>query len=205
MVNETPLCIGIAGGSASGKSTLAEGLAKRLKPRTSVVFAMDWYYHDLAGIPEMEINVDVPQALEFELLISHVRQLLMGRPIERPDYVYATHSRKPRGILVEPADCVIVEGLYALYFDELRDLLNLGVYIEIDIDVARKRRIKRDLEERDRDRESIVQMFDAKVAPMHGTYVEPTKRHADLIVTATTPRTKIVSEVVTLLRRRSSG
>lgn len=177
--------IGIAGPSGSGKTTLATALARRLP--SVALLPLDSYYHDRAGLPESHIEVDIPQALEEGLIVNHLRHLAAGRAIERPLYDYATHTRATRGVQIAPAKTVIVDGLYPLFWDRVRELLDLGIFIDLDRDTCLARRIERDMRERGRDRESIVEMFNAKVHPNAERFVYPSKALADLVLDGNDP------------------
>jgi len=192
--------IGIAGPSCSGKSTLAKHLSVVLDGATQVI-GIDSYYHDRTGVPEKEINVDVPGAIEHDLLITHLQRLAAGLPVERPVYDYATHSRAPQGLHVLPADNVVVEGLFALYWEELRALFDLGVFMEVDHATCIERRIERDVRERGRTRESVIDVYEKKVRPMYETYVHDTREHADLTLYGIQPVSVVAAMVVEEMSR----
>ncbi len=188
------IVVSIAGGSCSGKTTLARGLAER--HGDAVVVPIDAYYHDLSGVPEHTINVDVPEAIESELLFSHVRMLLAGHPVTIPNYEYATHSRQPGGTKADPCGLVIVEGLFALHWDVLRELSALDVFVDIDHEEALKRRLARDVAERGQQPERINRVYREKVAPMYDQHVAPTAVHADLCVDGLKPPEELVRAVI---------
>jgi uridine kinase len=179
-----PFVIGIAGGSASGKTTLAQALARALGERVALL-PMDHYYQDLAHLPfseRLKVNYDHPEALDLELYLEHVRALLQGRAVERPVYDFRAYTRSPRTERVHPAPVVILEGILALYPEELRALMDLKVFVDADADERFIRRLKRDVLERGRSLEGVVAQYLEQVKPMHLSFVEPTKRHADLIL-----------------------
>lgn len=187
--------IGIAGPSCSGKTTLARTVAGRIE-EGAVVIGLDSYYHDRSGIPESEINVDEPGAIEHKLLLEHLGRLAAGEPIEVPAYDYATHSRAARGIAVSPAPTVIVEGLFVLYWPALRTQLHLGVYVDADHETCVARRIDRDVRERGRTRESVIEMYEKKVRPMYELHVRPTRSHADLVLQGVDPVDTLVTKIL---------
>jgi len=197
---DRPRLIGIAGPSGSGKSTLAHRIADSVA-EGAIVYCLDWYYHDRAGIPESDINVDIPEAIESSLLISHLGELATGHSIKRPVYDYAAHSRAAEGTLVVPAANIIVEGLFTLYWKELRDLLDLSIYIEADYDTCLARRIERDTQERSRTRESVIEMYESKVRPMYEAHVYPTHTHADLLLKGTDPIEILTARVMARLNQ----
>jgi uridine kinase len=173
--------IGIAGPSCSGKTTLARRLAAGL-PGGGLVFELDWYYHDQAGVSVDAINVDIPTAIDHRLAITQLRRLIDGQAIERPAYDYATHTRRPQGVMVRPAANIIVEGLFALYWPEVGELLDYAIFIRADHDICLKRRIERDTRERGRTADEVARQFHDKVEPMYEKHVHPTWEHAGLIL-----------------------
>jgi uridine kinase len=188
-----PLVIAIAGPSCSGKTSLARRLAGRL-PGGGLVFELDWYYHDQSGRTIEEIDVDVPDAIDHDLLVRHLGRLIDGRAVERPVYDYATHTRASEGAAIEPAANVVVEGLFALYWPELRALLDRSIFILAGHDTCLERRIARDTRERGRTREQVTRQYHAKVEPMYERYVHPTRDHAGLLLDGLDP-------IDTLLRK----
>jgi uridine kinase len=179
--------VGIAGGSCSGKSSIAGCLSERVGGR-SLVLGMDSYYRDFSHLPEDEIEVDVPEAMDHTLLVEQLSALALGRPVEVPVYDYTVHSRRPgRGRRVGPSDFVVLEGLFALYWREVRDLLDLGVFVTVDPGTALRRRIERDVRERGRTEASVRARYRDKVRPNYERVVEPTARHADLVVSGLEP------------------
>jgi uridine kinase len=186
-VSNTPLIIGIAGGSCSGKSTIA-GRLSTLVDGGLVVLGLDSYYRDFSGVPEDEIEVDVPEALDDTLLVEQLAALAAGRPVEKPVYDYTVHSRRTGGgVLIEPGEYVVLEGLFALYWPKVRELLDLGVFVTVDHDTALRRRIERDIRERGRTEASVRTQYREKVRPNFERLVEPTMRYADLVVSGIDP------------------
>lgn len=178
--------IGIAGPSCSGKTTLAIRLARTVDGDARVV-GLDAYYREQQGVPDEEINVDVPEAIEHELLVDHIGRLIAGESVERPVYDFVTHSRAVRGVRVAPGDTIIVEGLFTFYWPELRALLDFSVFVDADHDTCIERRVERDVRERGRTKKSVREVYEKKVRPMCDTYVHTTRQYADLILSGTDP------------------
>jgi uridine kinase len=177
-----PYLIGIAGPSCSGKSCLATLLADRLH---GALLSLDSYYRPLdhLSLPQRAAyNFDVPGALDWGLLLSHVAELQQGSSIQIPVYDFANHTRSARTIPLTPAPFVIVEGLFALYAEALRASLGTKIYVELDEELCLHRRIARDVRERGRSRESVVAQYRTTVAPMASRYVYPARAYADLTI-----------------------
>ena len=180
-----PFVLGIAGGSGSGKSTVARALLEALAPGAGVLIEQDHYYRSqshLAPEERQRVNYDHPDALEVELLAAHIDELRAGRAIERPTYDFAIHDRAPSGVLVEPARVIVVEGILVLFEPRLRQRFDAKLFVDTDADIRLMRRIRRDLEQRGRTFEQIRKQYYESVRPMHMAFVEPSKRFADLIV-----------------------
>ena len=178
------LIIGIAGGTGSGKSTLTNRIKETFGDTITVIY-YDNYYRCNDDIPLEErklINYDHPDAFETELFIEHLRQLREGQAIDCPVYDYTVHNRSDKTIRIEPSDVIIVEGIMVLQNPDLRDLLDIKIYVEADADERILRRVIRDVKERGRDVEGIAQQYLTTVKPMHNIYVEPTKYMADIVV-----------------------
>ena len=196
--------IGIAGPSGAGKSYLAHHLAQRL---SAPVLALDHYYRDLSHLPLEErarSNFDEPAALEHELLIEQIADLRSGHSIELPTYDFSMHTRTGATRTFESAPFVVVEGLFTLHWAELRGILGTRVYVEMTDDVCLGRRTERDVRERGRTPESVLQQFRATVAPMAEQYVRPTIRHADVIVSGDAPIDVGTERVLEHIRKRLS-
>ncbi len=192
--------IGIAGGSCSGKTLIAEHINGALPPASRVlVLGLDSYYNDFTGVPHDQIEVDVPEALDKECLVQQLGALAAGRSVEKPVYDYVTHSRRPRGERVGPGDYVIVEGLFALYWQEVRDLLGLKIFVLIDHDTALFRRLERDIRERGRTEQSVRSQYLNKVIPMYERYVHPTRDYAELTLNGVEPVESLVDKIRTAL------
>ena len=195
--------IGIAGPSGAGKSFLARHLAEKLH---SPVLSLDHYYRDLSHLSTDErdrSNFDMPAALEHELLIEQVADLQQGRTIAVPTYDFASHTRTRQTQVFQPAAFVIIEGLFTLHWDELRQLLGTSVYVEMADDVCLQRRTERDVQERGRTPESVVAQFRATVAPMAERYVRPTLRHADVVIPGSMPIHQGVARVLEHVDRQA--
>jgi uridine kinase len=180
-----PLIIGVAGGSGSGKTTIAEAVVDTVGPERVALIQHDAYYRDMAHLPYEErarVNFDHPDSLETELLIEHLGALRAGRSIDHPVYDFSTHTRTGRTVRVDPERVVIVEGILVLAEPELRDLMDLKIYVDTDADLRLLRRLRRDLMERGRSLESVLDQYMTTVRPMHLQFVEVSKRYADLIV-----------------------
>ena len=184
-----PCLLGIAGPSCSGKTTLARFLAAAL-PGENLVLSLDSYYRDFAHLSPAEktgFNFDAPEALDLELLYQHLQTLVRGTGIDRPVYQFATHSRAPRGEWVEPGDHVIVEGLFALYWPQLRGLYRASIFVQASDSLCLQRRLSRDVAERGRSRASVLAQYQTQVHPMCQRFVLPTRTHADQIADGAVP------------------
>lgn len=179
-----PYVVGIAGGTGSGKSTLSERLSQAL-PGEVVLIRHDNYYHDQAHLPfaeRIKTNYDHPLAFETELLIQHLDELRTGRRIFMPEYDFTQHTRRPHEVLVEPKPIILVEGILVLENAALRERLDLRIFVDTDSDTRILRRLVRDVNERQRTVESVIEQYLRTVKPMHEQFVEPSKRYADIIV-----------------------
>ena len=177
--------IAIAGGSGSGKTTVAQEILNRVGPDRIAYLPHDAYYKDLSGLPPVqkaEVNFDHPNSLETELLIKHVIQLRGGNPVELPVYDFSTHSRTEKTVLISPHRVIVVEGILILAEPELRQLFDLKLFVDTDSDLRFIRRLQRDISERGRTPESVIKQYMKTVRPMHLEFVEPSKRYADVII-----------------------
>ncbi|MFL5422202.1 MAG: uridine kinase [Myxococcales bacterium] len=180
-----PLTIGIAGGTASGKTTVARRLVERLGNHPVAVLDQDSYYRDLADLPLEErarFNFDHPDAFDTALLVRHLTGLRAGNPIEKPVYSFTQHTRTGETLRVNPGDVVILEGILVLALEPVRELLDVKVFVDSDADVRVLRRVSRDIKERGRDFDGVVEQYFRTVRPMHFGFVEPSKRYADIII-----------------------
>ena len=181
----TPLVIGIAGGSGSGKTTVAQTILQRVGPDRISFLQHDAYYKDLSGLPPIqraEVNFDHPNSLENELLISHIEQLKKGAAVEVPIYDFSTHSRTDRTFTVKPRSVILVEGILIFAEASLRELFDVKIFVDTDPDLRFIRRLQRDITERGRTTESVIKQYLSTVRPMHLDFVEPSKRYADVII-----------------------
>jgi uridine kinase len=181
----TPLTIGIAGGTGSGKSTVAAKLKAATPDGRCVVVDHDAYYKDqshLSPAARTEINYDHPSSLDSGLLAEHLAQLKSGQAVELPIYDFVTHTRRSETRRVEPAPLILVEGILVFVEAAVRDQLDIKIFVDTDADIRLMRRVRRDLEQRGRTFASVRDQYYATVRPMHIEYVEPSKRWADLIV-----------------------
>jgi len=180
-----PFIVGIAGGTGSGKTTVAHKLASAMPDGRCVTIEHDAYYRDqghLSPDERAKINYDHPGSLESSLLIEHLRELRGGRAVAVPIYDFATHTRRRDTRTVEPARVIVVEGILVFTEPELRDQMDIKIFVDTDPDIRLMRRIRRDLEQRGRTFQSVRDQYYATVRPMHIEHVEPTKRWADLII-----------------------
>ncbi|MDS0260163.1 uridine kinase [Haloarcula sp. S1CR25-12] len=183
-MSESPFLIGIAGGTGAGKTTIATEIVDAVDV-DMVLLSLDNYYCDQSELsPEerAELNFDHPDAIDWERLIGDVRSLSENEAVAVPQYNLETHTRERDPITVEPEPIVIVEGILALYHDRILDQLDLSIYVQTDPDVRVLRRIRRDIEERDRTVDGVIEQYLSTVKPMHEQFVEPTKRKADIII-----------------------
>ncbi len=180
-----PFFLGIAGGSGSGKSTVARSILKALPAGAGVLLEQDHYYRSQShlSLPEREqVNYDHPESLEFDLLLSHLQDLRAGRAIVRPTYDFARHDRDIEGQRIDPAGVIVVEGILVLTDARLREQFDVKLFVDTDADIRLMRRIRRDLEHRGRTFAQIRKQYYETVRPMHLAFVEPSKRFADIII-----------------------
>ncbi|MGC9523199.1 MAG: uridine kinase [Anaerolineae bacterium] len=177
--------IGVAGGTGSGKTTVANQILARVGAEHIAYIPHDAYYRDLGHLPEEErakVNFDHPDSLETSLLIHHLRQLRQGKAVEIPVYDFTKHSRTDQTTHVEPAPIILVEGILIFVEPELRDEFDVKIFIDTDADIRFIRRLRRDIHERGRTFDSVIQQYLKTVRPMHLEFVEPSKRYADVII-----------------------
>lgn len=181
----TSLVIGIAGGSGSGKTTVAENLIKMLPGEDVILIGQDNYYLDRSDLPLEErarINYDHPDAFDTKLLLEQLVMLRDGNSVQMPVYNYAIHARRPDTIPVKPAKVIILEGILVLYDKALRQQMDIKIFVDAEADVRFIRRLQRDIEERGRSLNSVIDQYLNVVRKMHLGFVEPSKRHADIII-----------------------
>lgn len=178
------MIIGIAGGTGSGKTTLTEQIRKRFGEDVTVIYHDNYYRLQVGKTYEerSQVNYDHPDAFETALMINHLKTLKSGKPIESPIYDYTQHNRSDTVKVIQPSKVIIVEGILIFAQKELRDMMDIKIFVDTDADVRILRRIQRDVEERARTLQSVIHQYLTTVKPMHEQYVEPSKRFADLIV-----------------------
>jgi uridine kinase len=198
------LIIGIAGGTGSGKTTVARKVAEALQDASVAFIDMDGYYRDFSHLPMEErrwINWDHPDAFEIELFASHLEQLADGAPVDKPVYDFGTHTRSARTERLIPVDVLVVDGILLLADERIRRLCDVKVFVDADADVRLARRIRRDMKERERPLEEILEQYQMTVRPMHEQFVEPSRRYADLIIPRGGENAVAIDLIVTTIRR----
>jgi uridine kinase len=200
-----PLIIGIAGGSGSGKSTVARNVAQALSAVSVAFIDMDGYYRNFAHLSLDErrrINWDHPEAFDWDLLIEHLQGLLRGEAVEKPEYDFVTHTRSSRSVRVAPAQVVVVDGILLFADERARELCDVKVFVDADADIRLIRRIRRDIAKRGRPLEEILEQYLTTVQPMHLQFVEPSKRYADVIVPRGGHNKVAIEMIVAKIERR---
>ncbi|PKY90374.1 uridine kinase [Falseniella ignava] len=180
-----PIVIGVTGGSGSGKTSVSQQILRNFQGYSVMLLAQDNYYKDQAHLAfeqRLQTNYDHPDAFDNDLFAKHLATLIDGGEIEIPIYDYSRHTRSDETRMAQSHDVIIVEGILILYSQELRDLMDIKVYVDTDDDIRLARRILRDIKERGRSVDSVIQQYVDVVKPMHHQFIEPTKRYADLIV-----------------------
>ena len=179
------ILIGVAGGSGSGKTTVANNLVKAFKSEDAALVEQDAYYRELTNMTleeKAQVNFDHPNSLEFELLEKHLKALKNGESIDRPIYDFTTHSRKEGSVKINPSKIIIVEGILIFAVPEIRELFDVKIFVDTDADEMILRRIERDMNERGRSFESVKNQYLTTVKPMFLEFCEPSKRYADIII-----------------------
>lgn len=182
---ERGILIGIAGGTGSGKTLVSQNIYNELGSDKVVILCQDSYYRDLKHLEPEERrkhNFDHPDSFDSALLIEHLKALLRGEAIEQPVYDFVTHTRTQKTVTIGPHSIVVLEGILILDNPELRDLMDIKIYVDTDPDIRVLRRIRRDIMERGRSLTSVIQQYEESVRPMHLQFVEPSKRYADIII-----------------------
>jgi len=205
------LVIGIAGGSGSGKTTVAQAILQRVGPDRIAFLQHDSYYKDLSGLPPTqrdEVNFDHPNSLESELLAEHIASLRDGKAVEVPTYDFSTDSRTAKTFTVHPRGVILVEGILIFTEAALREMFDVKIFVDTDPDLRFIRRLERDLAERGRTTESVIKQYLSTVRPMHLEFVEPSKRYADIIIPEggfnTAALDMLVARIEALLKSSSS-
>lgn len=180
-----PIVIGVTGGSGSGKTSVSQQIVNHFSELSILLLEQDAYYKDQSHLPfeeRLKTNYDHPLAFDNDLFYNHLTALIKGRPINKPVYDYSLHTRSDEVIHVESRDVIIVEGILILDDKDIRDLMDIKVYVDTDDDIRLARRILRDINERGRTVESVIDQYCDVVKPMHHQFIEPTKRYADIII-----------------------
>ena len=198
---ERPVVIGIAGGTCSGKTSIAETLIEGLDTNSINIIRQDDYYKDQSDLPmeeRVKTNYDHPLAFDFDLMVDHLHDLIQRKTIEKPTYDYTVHNRSKVTEIIQPSDVIIIEGLFALYDKEIRDLEDIKIFVDTASDERFIRRLQRDVHERARTVDSITTQYMNTVRPMHNQFIEPTKQYADVII----PQGKSNSVAIDLLKTK---
>ncbi|MFA9557145.1 uridine kinase [Evansella sp. AB-rgal1] len=184
-MSKKPVIIGVAGGSGSGKTTVANKIFCKFHDQDIVLIEQDAYYKNQSHLPmeeRLQTNYDHPLAFDNDLLIDHLKTLLSRESIEKPVYDYANHTRSNDSIFIEPRDVIILEGILILEDERLRDIMDIKLFVDTDPDLRIIRRLMRDIKERGRTIDSVIDQYTEVVRPMHLQFIEPTKRYADIII-----------------------
>lgn len=203
-----PLIIGIAGGSGSGKSTVARNVADLLTTSSVAFIDMDAYYKNFPQLTLDErrrLNWDHPDAFDYDLLCEHLEALAERRPIDKPEYDFVSHLRAPATSRIEPADVVVIDGILLFVDERVRDLCQVKVFVDADADIRLIRRLERDTRHRGRPLEAIIEQYLSTVQPMHLQFVEPSKRYADVIVPRGGRNAIAIEMIVAKIQRRLAG
>lgn len=184
-MSRKPIVFGVAGGTASGKTTAARAILDAVGASQVAYLPHDAYYREMDHLPFEErakLNYDHPDSLETELLVEHIKELIAGRPVEVPVYDFTRHHRTEETRTVEPSPIILIDGILIFTNRELRDLMDIKIYVDTDADIRFIRRMQRDINERGRSLDSVVQQYTDTVRLMHQEFVEPSKRYADVII-----------------------
>jgi uridine kinase len=180
-----PVVIGVTGGSGSGKTSVTKAIYESFKGHSILMIEQDYYYKDQSDLPfeeRLKTNYDHPLAFDNDLLIEHLEKLLRFESIDKPVYDYSLHTRSEKVIPVEPKDVIILEGILVLEDERLRNLMDIKLYVDTDADLRIIRRLMRDIKDRGRTMDSVIEQYVNVVRPMHNQFIEPTKRYADIII-----------------------
>jgi len=201
------LIIGIAGGTGSGKTTVVRQIMDELKNEEVDVISQDSYYQDTSHLSMEErkkINFDHPKSIDFNLLVSHLKELKTGNSIEEPVYSFKEHNRTRETRTIHPRKVIIVEGILILTHPDIRDMFDIKIFVHADSDERMIRRLKRDINERGRDLDEVLWRYQTTLKPMHQQFIEPTKEFADIIIPTNRPNTVAVDIVQTIIKDRLS-
>ena len=199
------LIIGIAGGTGSGKTTVVQQIIDELPEGEVCVISQDSYYKDTSHLSyeeRVEINFDHPQAIDFDLLVAHLKELRKGNAVEQPVYSFVEHNRTSETLTTLPKKVVIVEGILILTHPDIREMFDIKVYVHADSDERLIRRLKRDIAERGRDLEEVLHRYQTTLKPMHQQFIEPTKEFADIIVPTNRYNTVAVDLIRSIIHQK---
>ena len=199
------LIIGIAGGTGSGKTTVVNQIIEELKNEEVDVISQDSYYQDTSHLTyeqRTKINFDHPKSIDFDLLVSHLKELKAGKTIQQPVYSFKEHNRTGETIEIAPRKVIIVEGILILTHPDIREMFDIKIYVHADSDERLIRRLKRDIAERGRDLDEVLNRYQTTLKPMHQQFIEPTKEFADIIIPTNRYNTVAVDIVQTIIRQR---
>lgn len=201
------LIIGIAGGTGSGKTTVVRQIIDELKNEEVDVISQDSYYQDTSHLSyeeRVKINFDHPKSIDFDLLVSHLKDLRAGNTIQQPVYSFKEHNRTGETVEIHPRKVIIVEGILILTHSDIRDMFDIKIYVHADSDERLIRRLKRDINERGRDLDEVLWRYQTTLKPMHQQFIEPTKEFADIIIPTNRYNTVAVDIVQTIIKDRLS-
>jgi len=208
----SPLTLGIAGGSGSGKTTVTNAILQRVGAQRIACVPHDAYYHDFSALPQTHantINWDHPDALDTDLMVAHIQALKAGQAIQLPVYDFAQNARTAQTVIIDAQPIIIVEGILIFADARVRALCDVKIFVDTDADLRLIRRLQRDIRERGRTAESVIQQYLLTVRPMHLDFVEPSKRYADVIIPEggqnTVALDMVVAQIETLLGRATRG
>ncbi|MGO3182170.1 MAG: uridine kinase [Aequorivita sp.] len=201
------LIIGIAGGTGSGKTTVVDQIVKELPADEVCIISQDSYYHDTSHLSiedRKKINFDHPKAIDFDLLVSHLKELRDGNSFEQPVYSFVEHNRTGETILTIPRKVIIVEGILILSHPDIREMFDIKIFVHADSDERLIRRLKRDIATRGRDLEEVLNRYQTTLKPMHQQFIEPTKEFADIIIPTNKYNTVAVDVIRSIIHQKIS-
>lgn len=209
MTMKKPIIIGVAGGSGSGKTTVSQAIYREFSGSPITIIEQDYYYKNQPELPieeRKQQNYDHPSAYDNDLLLNHINLLLARKAVDIPQYDYTNYMRHSETKYQEPVDVIIIEGILALYDERIRNLMDIKLFVDTDADLRFIRRMLRDIQERGRSVESVVKQYTEQVRPMHNQFVEPTKRHAHIIIPCDEQNNVaidvLIAKISTVLRER---